>query len=200
LNLLDPDIQKYVFKWEHKNTHSNSKFIPEVQNEKQEKIGTVQVRGGLILNTFCLCDIKDSTLLHVRKYFGFTGDSYEVMDYDDNLIGIVKGKLWSSRHILTMKNSKGDEILQFNEGYYFTYGGVALKINSMDGKNVAGYYITQKEVKKGRLRNSNYHNTSVLHIYDPNFDRKSILGMFICCVLRFYNKLAPHGGEGGGGG
>jgi len=194
LNLLDPDIQKYVFKWEHKNT-INSKFIPEVQNEKQEKIGTIQVRGGLLQKKFCLCDIKDSTLLHVRKYVGFTGGSYEVMDYDDNLIGIVEGKLISSRRILTMKNSKGDEILQFNEGYYDHFEGRRFKINSMDGKNVAGYYIIQIEVKKGWLGYNNYYrNTSVLHIHDPNFDRKSILGMFICCVLKFYNMLAPHGG------
>jgi len=196
LNLLDPDIQKYVFKWET----SDSKFIPEVQNEKQEKIGTIQARGRLLLNEFCLCDIKDSTLLHVRNHFGFTGASYDVKDYDDNLIGIVKGKLFSSRHILTMKNSKGDEILQFNERYNFTFTGRKFKINSMDGKIVAEFYMIQKQVKGGWWRGPDYHNTCVLHIYDPNFDRKSILGMFICCVLRFYNKLEPHGGVGGGGG
>jgi len=200
LNLLDPDIQKYVFKWEHKNTSSNTKFIPEVQNEKQEKIGTIQVRGGLVLNEFCLCDIKDSTLLNVRKHWWFTGERYDVMDYDDNLIGTVKGKFFSYLPILTMKNSKGDEILQFNEGYHSTFTGRTFKINSIDGKNVAEFYIIQKEVKKGRWSSTNYHNTSVLHIRDPNFDRKSILGMFICCVLKFYNKLAPHGGNGGGGG
>jgi len=183
LHLLDPDIQKYVFKWEHKISSSNTKFTPEVQNEKQEKIGTIQVRGGLILNEFCLCDIKDSTLLNVRKHSWFTRESYDVLDSDDNLIGIVKE---NSRYILTMKNSKGDEILQFNEGYN--------KINSIDGKNVAEYSITQKEVKNGWWRSSNYHNTSVLHIHDPNFDRKSILGMFICCMLKYYHILVPTAG------
>jgi len=182
LNLLDPDIQKYVFKWEHKSSNSNTKFIPEVQNEKQEKIGTIQVRGGLVLNEFCLCDIKDSTLLNVRKHSWFTRESYDVMDYDDNLIGIVKEK---SRYILTMKNSKGDEILQFNEGYD--------KISSIDGKIIAEYSITQEEVKKGWLGYNNYYrNSSFLHIHDPSFDRKSILGMFICCMLKYYHILLPH--------
>ncbi len=195
MNLLDPDIQKYVFKWEHGNTDSIFKFIPEVQNEKEEKIGTVQVRGGWLQKKFCLCDINDTTPLHVRKYEVSTGESYDVMDYDDNLIGIVKEKFFSSRHILTMKNSKGDEILRFNEDGILTFIGRKFKINSIDGKNVAGYYIIQIEVKKGWLGYNNYYrNTSVLHIHDPNFDRKSILGMFICCVLKFYNMLAPHGG------
>ncbi len=190
MNLLDPDIQKYVFKWEHGNTDSIFKFIPEVQNEKQEKIGTIQVRGGLILNEFCLCDIKDSTLLNVRKHCWFTGESYDVLDSDDNLIGIVKEK---SRYILTMKNSKGDEILQFNEGYHSTFTGRTFKINSIDGKNVAEFYIIQIEVKKGWLGYNNYYrNTSFLHIHDPSFDRKSILGMFICCMLKYYHILLPH--------
>jgi len=194
LNLLDPDIQKYVFKWEHGNTDSIFKFIPEVQNEKEEKIGTVQVRGGWLQKKFCLCDINDTTLLHVRKYEEFTGESYDVMDYDDNLIGIVKAKFFSSRHILTMKNSKGDEILRFNEDGILTFIGRKFKINSIDGKNVAEYSIKQEWSKKGRFR-SNYHNTSLLQIHDPNFDRKSILGMFICCVLRFYKMLEPIGGH-----
>ncbi len=194
MNLLDPDIQKYVFKWEHGNTDSIFKFIPEVQNEKEEKIGTVQVRGGWLQKKFCLCDINDTTLLHVRKYEVFTGESYDVMDYDDNLIGIVKEKFFSSRHIMTMKNSKGDEILRFNEDGILTFIGRKFKINSIDGKNVAEYSIKQEWSKKGWLR-YNYHNTSFLHIHDPNFDRKSILGMFICCVLRFYKMLEPIGGH-----
>ncbi len=194
MNLLDPDIQKYVFKWEHGNTDSIFKFIPEVQNEKEEKIGTIQVREGLLQKKFSLCDIKDSTLLHVRKYVGFTGESYEIMDCDDNLIGIVKEKFFSSRHILTMKNWKGDEILRFNEDGILTFVGRKFKINSIDGKNVAEYSIKQEWSKKGWLR-YNYHNTSFLHIHDPNFDRKSILGMFICCVLRFYKMLEPRRGQ-----
>jgi len=194
LNLLDPDIQKYVFKWEHVNTDSIFKFIPEVQNEKQEKIGTIQVREGLLQKKFSLCDIKDSTLLHVRKYVGFTGESYEVMDSDDNLIGIVKEKFFSSRHILTMKNWKGDEILRFNEDGILTFVGRKFKINSIDGKNVAEYSIIQEWSKKGWLR-YNYHNTCFLQIHDPNFDRKSILAMFICCVLRFYKMLEPIPGQ-----
>ncbi len=190
MNLLEPDIQKYIFKWErHENSILN--FIPEVQNEKEEKIGTVQVRGGWLQKKFCLCDINDTTLLHVRKYEVFMGGSYEVMDYDDNLIGIVKEKFFSSRHILTMKNWKGDEILRFNEDGILTFIGRKFKINSIDGKNVAEYSITQEEVKNGWWGSSNYHNTSVLHIHDPNFDRKSILAMFICCVLRFYKMLEP---------
>jgi len=194
LNLLDPDIQKYVFKWEHGNTDSIFKFIPEVQNEKEEKIGTVQVRGGWLQKKFCLCDINDTTLFYVRKYEEFTGESYDVMDYDDNLIGIVKAPYFSSRHILTMKNSKGDEILRFNEDGILTFIERKFKINSIDGKNVAEYSIKQEWSKKGWLR-YNYHNTSFLQIHDPNFDRKSIFGMFICCVLRFYKTLEPIGGH-----
>jgi len=191
LNLLDPVIQKYIFKWErHENSILN--FIPEVQNEKEEKIGTIQVRGGWLQKKFCLCDIKDSTLLHVRKYEEFTGESYDVMDYDDTLIGIVKEKFFSSRHIMTMKNSKGDEILRFNEGGISEFTESDYKINSINGRNIAEFRVKMK----GQLRRY-YYNTCLLQIHDLNFDRKSILGMFICCMLRILKLLEPIGESGG---
>jgi len=191
LNLLELDIQKYIFKWErHENSILN--FIPEVQNEKEEKIGTIQVRGGWLQKKFCLCDIKDSTLLHVRKYEGFTGESYDVMDYDDSLIGTVKEKFFTSRHILTMKNWKGDEILRFNEGGISEFTESDYKISSINGKNIAEFRVKMK----GQLRRY-YYNTCLLQIHDLNFDRKSILGMFICCILRILKSLEPIGESGG---
>jgi len=111
LNLLDPDIQKYVFKWEGAATDGIFKFIPEIQNKDEKAIGKIQLLGGMPSKKFCLCDIDDSILLYVG-ITGFTRESFEVNDSDNNKIGKVNRKIFSRRHILTMKNWKEEKELR----------------------------------------------------------------------------------------
>jgi len=55
---------------------------------------------------------KLSDLLYVGRYGAFVWESYDVKNFDDNLIGEVNKKILTTHHVLTMKNAKGEEILK----------------------------------------------------------------------------------------
>ena len=45
MNLLDPDIQNYFFKWKGAHVYAMDHFVPEIQTEKEEPIGKIKLKG-----------------------------------------------------------------------------------------------------------------------------------------------------------
>ena len=202
MSLLDPDIQNYVFKWEAKDTHGIKKFVPKIQTENEEVIGKIDLEEGLVSKKFYLCNIEESTSLHPKlldhlyvKRYGLYRIGYDVKGLDDSLIGKINKKSFTQPYILIMKNAKEEEILEFNGDFEDVHvfnmmfkAGIDFEINSIDGQNKAQFRVNQDKVKKGFLRYK-YYNTCVLKINDLNFDRKSLLGMFICCMLNILDAV-----------
>jgi len=206
MNLLDPDIQNYVFKWKVAHVYAMDHFVPEIQTEKEEPIGKIELKGRLLSTKYYLCNIEDSTslppklsdLLYVIKNAGIVRESYDVKNLDDSLIGKVNKKSFPGNDVLIMKNAREEEILKLDE--FFGLGSEGnYDINSIDGQNKAVFRTKQDTVKKSFWRYK-YYNTCLLEIIDLNFDRKSLLGMFICCMLSNLEALEKYRSpmEGGG--
>jgi hypothetical protein len=193
MNLLDQNIKNYIFKWEGGSTHGSFKFIPEIQNEDQESLGKIKLEGHWLSKKFCLYDMNNP-ILYVKEYLGSGGRNYNIKNTDDSLLGTVHAK-FSLSTILTMKNTKGDEILFLDAGRVEALGGKWREINSKENQ-IAKFDVNQERIKKGWLK-YNYYNTCRLQILDLKFDRKNLLGMFICCMVNILKRLEPTG-EGSG--
>ena len=179
MEILDQNLTQYIIKWDG-DEGLGLKLKAEVEKEDGEKIGKIETKGLVTKKTY-LSDIGNSTLLIVAKSNWSLGAKYEVKDSANNQIGIVNQKLLSRYKIMTMKNPKGDEILAFKSSNTL---GDNHEINSIDGKNIAVFSRKQESVKTGRWRAKTY-NTCTLQINEPNFDRKTLFGMFISCLSSY---------------
>jgi len=180
MNLLDPNIQSYVIKWEGE-AGIGFKLNAEIQNENGEKLGKIETKGLMTKKNY-LIDIKNSEVLTAAKSSWSVGAKYDVKDSDNNHIGIVKQKVLSRDKNITMKNHNGDEILTF-KGSSNLLGGNH-EINLIDGKNIANFSVKQDVVKLSRWKGKT-NNICTLKINDTTFDRKTILGMFISCLSSY---------------
>ena len=123
------------------------------------------------------------------------GNSYKIWNGDYSVLGTVHESRWE--HKMTMKNTKGEEILFLDLDYSYIFQGKSLKIYS--NENIVAEFVgKQDRVKKGWLR-YNYYNTCSLRILDSDFDRKNLLGMFICCMVHALKRLEPGLDAGGHG-
>jgi len=179
MNFFDPNITKYVLKWKGDEGLA-LKLKAEIQKEDGTKLGKLETKGMITKKTY-LTDTENSVLLISSKSKWSLGAKYDVKDSADNLIGVVNQKLLARKKIMDMKNSDGDIIVKF-EGS--TLLGKDHQINSIDGKNIAIFSREQDLVKTSRWRGET-HNTCILKINDPTFDRKSLFGIFISCLSSY---------------
>ena len=180
MNLLDPNIQSYVIKWEGAQG-IGFKLNAEIQNENGEKLGKIETKGRMTKKNY-LTDIENSEILTAAKSAWSVGAKYDVKDSDNNQIGIVNQKVLSRDKNITMKNHKGDEILTFKGSSNLLRGNH--EINLIDGKNIANFSVKQDFVKLSRWKGKT-NNICTLKINDTTFDRKIILGMFISCLSSY---------------
>jgi len=178
MNLFDPNITKYVLKWKGDEGLA-LKLKAEIQKEDGTKLGKLETKGLLKKKTY-LTDSENSLLLTSSKS-PWSLAKYEVKDSANNLVGIINQKLLSRNKIMDMKNSDGDLILKF-EGP--TLLGKNHQINSIDEKDIANFSREQDFVKTSRWRGET-HNTCILKINDPVFDRKILFGIFISCLSSY---------------
>jgi len=180
MNLLDPNIQSYVIKWEGV-PGIGFKLNAEIQNENGEKLGKIETKGRMTKKNY-LTDIENSEILTAAKSAWSVGAKYDVKDSDNNQIGIVNQKVLSRDKNITMKNHKGDEILTFKGSSDLLRGNH--EINLIDGKNIANFSVKQDFVKLSRWKGKT-NNICTLKINDTTFDRKILLGMFISCLSSY---------------
>ncbi len=179
MNLLDPNITKYILKWEGSEGLKMT-LKATIEKEDGEKIGRVETKGLMTKKTY-LFDGDNSEILNSAKSNWSLGAKYDVKDSENNKMGVVNQKLLSRNKNITMKNHNDEEILRF-EGS--TFLGDNHEIKSMDGKSIAVFSRKQEFVKTGRWRGKTY-NTCTLQINDSNFDRKILFGMFISCLSSY---------------
>lgn len=210
MDLFNQDIQKYIFKWKGKNTHGIGQFVPEVQNENGEKIGRIQIIGqGWFKNhKTVLTNTENSILLNVnpeevsagiRGFFANRmnrAGKFQVSDSDENMLGTA---ISPNLDYLMMDTKEGD-LFFHNTGPKFDYysfdqytkkdclkSDLEYQIKSIKGNNVATFTINTDVT--GGWGTRDYNNTCILQIHDLKFDRKNILGMFICSMLVILDTL-----------
>lgn len=206
MELFDLSIEKYVFKWEGKIHGGVDQFIAEVQNESGKKIGAIQRIGqGLFKkDKIVLTNTENSILLNVYSkgvFAGFNGlitnritklGKYQVNDFDENMLG----NMISPSHGYLIMNTNGGDLTFHNIGPKLNESiksDLEYQINSTKG-NIATFTVNTDVT--GSWGRRNYINTCILQIHDLKFERKNIIGMFICCMLIILDGLDFDYGRG----
>jgi len=201
LNLLDPDIQKYFIRWD-RGLIPGTPDVLLIQKENGEKIGEIQIKRGKFFKKTTvrlftypififfkktkayLLDNENSVLLTFTYNEGVFRTTCEIVDSENNLIGIVTEK--SRFGDYEMKNSKGDKILTLKlvESPSKTRDTlqeeeVDYEFKYPDGNNIAKSSTKVDKVVKESFWKRRYYLSNVLQVNDLNFDRKTLLGMFV---------------------
>ena len=184
--ILDPNFTKFKIKWD--GSGSPLDIDAEIQNQNGEKSGRIK-SSGFINKKISLSDVSNSIILTAyKKHAGF-GGNYEVKDVENNTIGTVHQKTISWKKRMHMKNSNNVKILKIEcEDRWFSKGVIKTK----DDKMVA-HFVKKTDKEKKSFWNSIYHNTCLLIIDEPQYDRKNIFALFISFLNSFYDYSPSDG-------
>lgn len=175
--LLDPNIDYFIIQ-------NDDTYYADARIEDHEHniIGKIKQKGDLHKHILLL-DSNNSIILESDKNPWTISDTYEVKDSEGKIIGIVKKKMtWRSKLEMRMENPN-DEIILISKGP-FDYQFYEIKSN--DGGKIIGKFGWKR--RKGFfniLLSNDILSSTILQITDTSYDRKTLLGFFIC----LYNQI-----------
>jgi len=168
MNLFDPNIKKYVIKWQAAGNDGNLLDEGVIENEDGKVLGLVREQE----NGIRVFEPDDSLIIRMSLNFLSLSKNYDIDEFTSGSKFIGKAKSKSkffsiqTQKKMWVENPKKDVILK---GVY-PYTGEHNKFVDSNGKTIA-------TVSADKLK-------TVLDIQDLNFDRKILFSFYVYVVMR----------------
>lgn len=182
MSLLDQNTIKYFLKWKGGQGDDLGFKDCEIQKADGMKIGKLESKGFFTKKNF-LYDNDNSSILNTIKKTWSWRTEYKIKYSTTNQILIVKGKFGFGDNNMIMKNPRDENFLRFESSNNMIKGPNEIK--SVDGKIIARFSVTEEKIKERSWKHEPDNSSCTLEIFDPTFDRKILLGMFICCLSSY---------------
>ena len=176
--LLDPNLDYYVIPNSFGHTSN-------IEDQEHNIVGQIK-RKGFTIKHLLLLDSTGSQICKLDEKIWRYRTTYEIKDSEGKIFGTVKKKTYKFSSGRIMEKPNGDIILSNRK----SYDEKCTEVEGANGKTIAKFCFDDE--KKGFVEkyiSGTIPNRLFIKISDSSFDRKTLLGFFVCLYAEMADEI-----------